>query len=45
MQEEEDIDVIRSWVKVGGHPAHQEEEAKELLAEVKHIPMSLSLFC
>ena len=33
-QEEEDIDVIRSWVEVGGHPAHQEEEAKGLLAEV-----------
>ena len=43
-QEEEDIDVIRSWMEVGGHPACQEEEAKELLAEVKPIPMSLSLF-
>ena len=43
MQEEEDIDMIRSWVEVGGHPACQEEEAKELLAEVKHILMSLSL--
>ena len=43
-QEEEDVDIIRSWVKVGGHPAHQEEEAKELLTEVKHIPMSLSPF-
>ena len=42
MQEEEDIDMIRSWVKVRGDPAHQEEEVKELLAEVKHIPMSLS---
>ena len=31
-------------MEVGGHPAHQEEEAKELLVEVKHIPMSLSLF-
>ena len=43
-QKEEDIDVIRSWMEVGGHPAHQEEEAKGLLAEVKHISMSLSLF-
>ena len=36
--------MIRSWVEVGGHPAHQEGEAKELLSEVKHIPMSLSLY-
>ena len=43
MQEEEDIDIIRSWVEVGGHPAHQEGEVKELLTEVKYIPMSLSL--
>ena len=35
-------DVIRSWVEVGGHPAHQEEDAKELLTEVKYIPMSFS---
>ena len=41
-QEEEDIDVIRSWVEVGGHPAHQEGEAKELLSEVNHVPISLS---
>ena len=44
MQEEEDIDIIRSWVEVGGHPAHQEEDAKDLLTEVKYIPMSFSLF-
>ena len=30
-------------VEVGGHPAHQEGEAKELLTEVKYIPPSLSL--
>ena len=42
-QEEEDIDVIRSWVEVGGHPACQEEEAKELLAEVC-LSLSLSFF-
>ena len=41
-QEKEDIDIIRSWVEVGGHPAHQEEDAKELLTEVKYIPMSFS---
>ena len=41
-QEEEDIDVIRSWVEVGGHPARQEGEAKELLSEVSHIPIFLS---
>ena len=33
-KEEEDIDVIRSWMEVGGHPAHLDEEAKELLTEV-----------
>ena len=26
-------------VEVGGHPAHQEGEAKELLSEVSHIPL------
>ena len=41
-QEEEDMDVIKSWVEVGGLPAHQEGEAKELLSEVNHIPISLS---
>ena len=41
-QEEEDMDIIRSWVEVGGLPAHQEGEAKELLSEVNHIPISLS---
>ena len=30
-------------MEVGGHPAHQEEDAKELLTEVKYIPMSFSL--
>ena len=27
-QEEEDIDIIRSWVEVGGHPARQEGEVE-----------------
>ena len=43
-QEEEDIDIIRSWVEVGGHPAHQEEDAKELLTEVKYPYVFLPLF-
>ena len=43
-QEEEDIDIIRSWVETGGHPAHQEEDIKELLTEVKYILMSFSPF-
>ena len=33
-KEDEDVDVLHSWMKVGGHPAHPEEEAKGLLAEV-----------
>ena len=37
-REEEDLDIIRSWVEVGGHPARQEGEAKELLAEVNIFP-------
>ena len=34
MKEEEEVDVLQSWVEAGGFPAHPEEEAKELLAEV-----------
>ena len=33
-KEEEDVDVLRSSMEVGGIPAHPEEEAKGLLAEV-----------
>ena len=33
-EEEEDIDVLHSWMEVVGLPAHPEEEAKVLLAEV-----------
>ena len=44
-REEEDLDIIRSWVEVGGHPARQEGEAKELLAEVNIFPcLSLSSY-
>ena len=28
------MDVIRSWMEVGGHPARPDEEAKGLLSEV-----------
>ena len=43
MKEEEEVEVICSWVEAGGFPAHPKEEAKELLAEVSsfscfHIP-------
>ena len=34
MKEEEEVEVMHSWVEAGGFPAHPEEEAKELLAEV-----------
>ena len=33
-KEEEEVEVIWSWVEAGGYPAHPEEEAKELLAAV-----------
>ena len=49
-KEEEDVDMIRSWMQVGGHPAHPEEEAKGLLLEVNaflcffsfHLSLSIS---
>ena len=51
-KEEEDVDVIRSWMEVGGHPAHPNEEAKGLLSEVMHSSvfflftlLSLPLIC
>ena len=37
-KEEEDVDVLQSWMEVGGLPAHPEEEAKGLLAEVNSFP-------
>ena len=33
-KEEEEVDVLCSWMEVGGQSAHPEEEAKGLLAEV-----------
>ena len=41
-QEEEDIDVIRSWMEVGGHSACPDEEAKGLLLEVNAFLCFLS---
>ena len=37
-KEEEDVDVLQSWMEVGGLPAHPEEEAKGFLAEVNSFP-------
>ena len=46
-KEEGDVDMLHSWIEVGGHPACPEEEAKRLLAEVNkflcpfpfHLPL------
>ena len=38
-KEEEDIDVLRSWMEVGHLPACPEEEAKGLLTEVNLSPV------
>ena len=37
-KEEEDVDVLQSWMEVGGLPACPEKEAKGLLAEVNSFP-------
>ena len=37
-KEEEDIEVMQSWVEVGGFPAQPEEEAKGLLTEGSSSP-------
>ena len=37
-KEEEDVNVLQSWMEVGGLPAHPEEEVKGLLAEVNSFP-------
>ena len=34
MKEEEEVEVMWSWVEAGGFPACPEEEVKEFLAEV-----------
>ena len=48
-KEEEEVEVMRSWVEVGGFPAQQEQEAKGLLSEVgcplvPHSPFLSLLF-
>ena len=37
-KEEEEVDVMQSWVEAGGFPAQPEEEAKGLLAEASSSP-------
>ena len=37
-KEEEEVEVMQSWVEAGGFPAQPEEEAKELLAEASLSP-------
>ena len=38
-KEEEDVDILWSWMEVGGLLAHPEEEVKGLLAEVNSSPV------
>ena len=38
IKEEEDIEVLQSWMEVGGLPAHPEEEAKGLFAKASSLP-------
>ena len=37
-KEEEEVEVMRSWVEAGGFPSQPEEEAKGLLSEVGLSP-------
>ena len=37
-KEEEDVDILHSWMEVGGQPALPEGEAQGLLAEVSKFP-------
>ena len=37
-KEEEEVEVMRHWVEVGGFPAQPEEEAKGLLSEASLFP-------
>ena len=39
-KDEEEVEVMRSWVEVGGVPAQPEEEAKGLLSRGKFVPLS-----
>ena len=40
-KEEEDVDILCSWMEVGGQPALPEGEAQGLLAEVSKLPCPL----
>ena len=42
-KEEEDIDILQSWLEVGGQPALPEGEAQGMLAEVSKFPCPLPL--
>ena len=39
-KEEEEVEVMQSWVEAGDFPAQPEEEAKGLLAEASLFPCS-----
>ena len=43
-KEEEDVDILCSWMEVGGQPALPEGEAQGLLAEVSKFPCPLFFF-
>ena len=43
-KEEEDIDILHSWMEVGGQPALPEGETQGLLAEVSKFPCPLFAF-
>ena len=36
-KEEQEIDIMRSWVEAGGFPARPEEEAKTVMMEVSPL--------
>ena len=38
-KEDEEVDVVHSWMEAGDFPAHPEEEAKGLLAEASSLPI------
>ena len=42
-KEEEDVDILHSWIEVGGQPALPEGEAQGLLAEVSKFPCLFSI--
>ena len=42
-KEEEDVDILHSWMEVGGQPALPEGEAQGLLAEVSKFPCLFSI--